>query len=225
MLKLFEISGLKEGRLIKRLNRFTLEVEVEGKVRRANLRDSGRLPELMKEGNRVLLKEKSGGKTSYVVFTIFDKEVPVIVNSSLHSKLAEKILISEGYEILKREIRVENSRIDFLVKKGDVRLLEVKGCTLVKNRVALFPDAPTERGLKHLAILEKFGGEILFLVMRSDAEVFSPNFATHKKFAEKLESLSKKIEIRAAKLNPVVEEGTLKIYHSGYVPVVFKKVI
>ncbi|ADC65885.1 sugar fermentation stimulation protein [Ferroglobus placidus DSM 10642] len=224
-MKLFEISGLKEGRLLRRLNRFTLEVEVDGKVKLANLRDSGRLPELMKEGNRVLLKEKKGGKTSYVVFTIFDEEVPVIVNSSLHGKLAEKILLSEGYEILKREVKVENSRIDFLVKKGDVRLLEVKGCTLVKNGIALFPDSPTERGLKHLTILEKFGGEVLFLVMRNDAEVLSPNFATHKKFAEKLESLSKKIEIKAAKLNPVVENGTLKIYHSGYIPVVFKKVI
>lgn len=204
--------------MLGRPNRFVLEVEINGRTEKANLRDSGRLPQLIKPGNRVLLRRKKGGKIPYTVFVIFDNETSVIVNSSLHSPLAEKILIEKGYRILKREVKVENARIDFLVEKEDKRLLEVKGCTLVENGVALFPDSPTKRGLKHLEILEKYRGELLFLVMRSDAVSFSPNFKIHREFAEKL--LSSKIRIRTAKLEPKIYEDALEVYFAGYIPMI-----
>lgn len=220
------MDGLVEGKVLRRTNRFTLEVEVRGRVEKANLRDSGRLPELVKAGNRALLKPKSGGKTSYTVFILFDRKTPVFVNSSFHSLLAEKILKSEGYEILGKEVKVNGSRIDFLAEKsGEKKLVEVKGCTLVRNSVALFPDAPTERGLKHVKILEKYGGELLFLIMRDDAEIFSPNYETHEEFAVTLERARERILVRAAKLKPDVNGDELELKFLGYVPVAFKKVI
>lgn len=218
-----EICGLVEGKLVRRSNRFVLEVEVNGRVERAHLRDSGRLTELMKPGNRVLVKPKKREKTSYEVFVIYDGSIPVIVNSSPHSELAAAILESESYRIEGREVKVGRSRIDLLVSRdGDVKLVEVKGCTLVRDGIALFPDAPTERGVRHVREIMKNGGMILFLVMRIDANVFMPNRETHPEFAKVLrEAYESGVDVRAALLSPELRGGCLKIAFERYLPVVF----
>ncbi|WP_456477711.1 DNA/RNA nuclease SfsA [Geoglobus ahangari] len=142
-----EICNLVGGRLVRRLNRFVLEVEVNGRVERAHLRDSGRPTELMKPGNRVLVRPKKRERTSHEVFVIYDAHVPVVVNSSFHSDIVAEILEGECYRIEGKEVKVGSSRIDLLVSRdGAAKLVEVKGCTLVRDGVALFPDAPTERG-------------------------------------------------------------------------------
>ncbi len=216
-----EVTGLVEGKLVRRINRFVVEVEVDG-VARAHLRDSGRLTELMRSGNRLMLKPKTGGKTDYEVYVIFDGDIPVVVNSSLHTPLAVEILQAEGFRILRREVQVGRHRIDLLVTDGVVkRLVEMKGCTLVKNGVAKFPDAPTQRGLEHLRTLKELGGMILFLVMRNDARVFTPNYETHPEFAVELESADN-VEVRAAKLKPSVVDGKLVVDFDSYIPVSYR---
>ena len=222
-MKSVEICGLVEGRLIGRPNRFVLEVEVDGRIERAHLRDSGRLAELMSPGNRVLVRPKKREKTSYEVFVICDGTIPVIVNSSLHSGLAAAILEGEGYRIKGREVKAGKSRIDLLVSRdGAAKLVEVKGCTLVRDGIALFPDAPTERGVKHVRELTKNGGMILFLVMRSDARVFMPNRETHPEFAEILrDAYESGVEVRAALLHPELQGDCLRIVFERYLPVVF----
>ncbi len=220
------IDGLVEGKLLKRLNRFVLEVEIEGNTERAHLRDSGRLSELMKEGNRVFVKRKRREKTSYEVFVICDGDVPVVVNSSLHTKLANEILEKEGYKIIRREVLVDGSRIDLLVERdGAERLVEVKGCTLVLNSVALFPDAPTARGVKHVKIIEKYGGMVLFLVMREDARFFMPNFKTHPEFARELRrAFDSGVKIRACVMKPKLIDEMLIIKYERDIPVYFKRI-
>ncbi|AKG91892.1 sugar fermentation stimulation protein [Geoglobus ahangari] len=221
-----EICNLVEGRLVRRLNRFVLEVEVNGRVERAHLRDSGRLTELMKPGNRVLMRPKKRERTSHEVFVIYDVHVPVVVNSSLHSDIAAEILGGEGYRIEGREVKVGSSRIDLLVSRdGAAKLVEVKGCTLVRDGVALFPDAPTERGVKHVREIAERGGMILFLVMRSDARIFMPNHETHPEFAKVLrEAYESGVDVRAALLRPEVQGDCLTIGFERYLPVEFPDV-
>ncbi len=218
-----EICNLVEGRLIRRANRFVLEIEVAGKVERAHLRDSGKLTELMKPGNMVLARPKKREKTSYEVFVIFDEDTPVVVNSSLHTDIAVEILEGEGYRIEGREVRVGKSRIDLLVSRDGVsRLVEVKGCTLVRDGVALFPDAPTERGVKHVREIMERGGVILFLVMRNDARVFMPNQETHPEFARVLrKAYESGVEVKCALLSPEVNKDCLNVRFEEYLPVLF----
>ncbi len=193
--------NLLKGVFLERLNRFTVMVKVDEKKHRVHLADPGRLKELLVPGTEVLISERKGlkRKTKYEALAFRKKGLWVVVNSRLHNKLAEELLrrglISElkNYQVVRREYVFGGSRIDFLLKgpQGETCLLEVKGCTLVKDGVALFPDAPTERGRRHIDELVKalsLGMEaaVLFLVMRRDAEVFRVNRETDPWFADSL---------------------------------------
>ena len=241
------MANLIKGEFIRRDNRFLVTVEVEGREEKAHLRDPGRLQELLVEGRRVLLKKadkarnaKRERKTNYELIAVYDR-LPVVVNSGLHSKLAEKLVKPIfGCEILKKEFKYGKGRIDFLLdcdgKKGirkGIRksLLEVKGCTLVKKDIAYFPDAPTERGLRHVILLMKaipeYDAKILFLVMRPDANLLMPNAETHPEFAIALkEAINAGVEARAALLELRVEVkgryevGTIYFYFRREIPVV-----
>ncbi|MDT7876228.1 MAG: DNA/RNA nuclease SfsA [Sulfolobaceae archaeon] len=164
----------------KRLNRFTVLTK-SGKL--CHLHDPGRLQELIFEGNRILVRKGSGKKTQCWVTASWHPIANwVITDSSIHSQIARKFLPQN----VKSEVKVGNSRIDF---EFNNTFVEVKGCTLVKGGKALFPDAPTERGRKHLEELinlKKMGynAKVLILVMRDDAVCFSPNWETDKKFSE-----------------------------------------
>jgi sugar fermentation stimulation protein A len=228
-LYLMRIRNLVEGKLNRRLNRFVVEVYREGKKALAHLRDPGRLEELMTPGNRVLMREKTSGKTQFELFAIYHGKIPVVVNSSIHNKLAEEILMGEGFRVVDREVRINGHRIDLLIdSEGREVLVEVKGCTLVRNGVALFPDAPTTRGLAHIRLIMREKGMILFLVMRGDAQRFSPNYRTHREFALELENAARQgVEIRAARMNVQILESEkeakkdLEINFDRYLPVCF----
>jgi len=216
------IDNLTEGELVRRLNRFVLEVKLNDQVVKAHLRDSGRLTELMKKGNTVLMKEKIREKTRFEVFVIHDGETPVIVNTSIHIPIGEKILEMEGYKILRREVKLGNSRIDLLAEKDSREIfVEIKGCTLVKDGVALFPDAPTERGVRHVKKISEVQGIVLFLVMRGDAIRMMPNIHTHPEFASVLsEAMKSGVRVESALINPVIIENNLLVEFKGYIPVV-----
>ena len=191
-MKVHTFHSLYEGAFLKRDNRFLITARLNGEEVKAHLRDPGRLKELLIPGNRVLLQrtEKPGRKTKYEVVAFFDGKTPVIVNSGIHSRIAEKIIPAlMKCTVIKKEVQFLDSRIDFLVKCERDALVEVKGCTLVRDGIALFPDAPTERGLKHLRDLIKavemgWEASVLFLVMRPDAYVLKPNRDTHPEFAD-----------------------------------------
>ncbi|MGQ4892823.1 MAG: DNA/RNA nuclease SfsA [Candidatus Njordarchaeia archaeon] len=193
------LGELVQGVLVGRLNRFVVEVKFGHDRIHAHLRDPGRLKELLVPGAEILLRKKARPvKLMYEVLAVKHGDLWVFVNSGFHSDLAEEIiergLISglRGCSVVKREVRVGDSRIDFLLDCNDVDLyMEVKGCTLVVNNYALFPDAPTLRGRKHILELidiVKRGGRaaVLFLVMRPDASYLVPNVKTDPKFSEAL---------------------------------------
>ncbi|WP_457681023.1 DNA/RNA nuclease SfsA [Thermovibrio sp.] len=186
-----EFGSLFEGRFVERLNRFTALVKWRNSLRKAHVSDTGRLRELLLPGAPLLLASNPKGKLDFKLVAVF-KGSWILLNTSLHSKIAEKV-IKEGFlgfkpESIKREVPVGNSRIDFLLEEDF--FLEVKGCNLVKGRRCLFPDAPTLRGSKHLAELLKLKREgkragVLFLCFRS-CSCFSPNFETDPKFSSLL---------------------------------------
>ncbi|EWG06531.1 MAG: DNA-binding transcriptional regulator [Candidatus Aramenus sulfurataquae] len=191
MFVVYEFPELHEEVVKERVNRFLV---LTASSRVCHLHDPGRLKELIYPGNRILVREVKGGKrkTDCQVTAAWDGTW-AITDSSVHSQIAEKFLPGA-----KREVKVGNSRLDF--QFGDT-FVEVKGCTLAKNRVALFPDAPTERGRRHLEELirlkEKgYRAKVMVLVMRDDVDCFLPNAETDKKFAETFyEALRRGVEL------------------------------
>lgn len=181
-----------EAVFISRPNRFVAIVDVLSSGIQnveVHVHDPGRLVDLLYRGNQLLLKKATNPrrKTKWDLIAAKKDDEWVLVNSAYHRKIAEWVLSKPFINPLGQvdsilpEQKLGDSRLDFLVFKGDKRIwVEVKGCTFVRNDVALFPDAPTIRGKRHLdeLTLAKKNGDnaaVLFLVFRADAKYFSPN--------------------------------------------------
>ncbi|TXT63025.1 MAG: Sugar fermentation stimulation protein A [Promethearchaeota archaeon] len=182
---LFKLKDLKKGRFKKRHNRFAGELIYQGKVDSVHIHDPGRLQELLLEDAEVLFTE-SRGKLTYYLKAIKKEGEWILLDSALHSKIAEQVLkvmpeFSHVSEI-RREVPLGKSRIDFVL---DETPLEVKGVSLVKDGLALFPDAPTKRGRRHVKEIIDHDGVLMFLILRK-AEKFAPNAETDPKFAQEL---------------------------------------
>ncbi len=203
---LLKISSLKEGIFLKRINKFLGIVKLNGYEKEIHIHDPGRLSELLFPTNKILIKEedKPHRKTKFDLIAAFKNNHWVLVHSGYHRKIAEKI-IQKGiikefkkYNKIHGEVKYNNSRIDFkLTNKQNELWLEVKGCTLTKNGIALFPDAPTKRGTRHLKELIELGNSaILILIFRKDSKCFMPNFDTDPEFAKNFKKLlEKKVKI------------------------------
>ncbi len=192
---IFEIPNLIKGTFISRPNRFIGEIKYRGKIETAHIHDPGRLKELLIKGAEVLFTN-SQGKLKYYIKAVKKEDEWVLIDSALHSKIALKIFnfLPEYANVkeIKKEVTYGKSRIDFTL---DNIPLEVKGCSLVRDGLALFPDAPTERGTRHVEEIINHNGIILFLILRK-AIKFAPNKETDPKFSEKLsEARSKGIKI------------------------------
>jgi len=191
---LFEIPGLMKGTFISRPNRFIGEIKYKERIETAHIHDPGRLKELLIEGAEILFNY-SRGKLKYYIKAVKADEEWVLIDTALHSKIARKVfeILPEFSEVkeIRKEVKLGNSRIDFVL--DDVPL-EVKGVTLVKDGLALFPDAPTERGARHVREIIEYNGILLFLIFRS-AKSFAPNFEMDPKFSQNL-SEARKRDIR-----------------------------
>ena len=189
---------LVEGTFLSRPNRFLAHVEIGGRCVPAHVHDPGRLLELLRPGARVLLQPAAGArKTSHDVMLVRKGEVWVAIYSTLANRLVKEALAAgelpelPAYERFECEVRDGRSRIDFRLGGPRYTWLEVKSATLVEEGTARFPDAPTERGrrhLDHLAALARQGTRavLLFVVPRSDAVALSANRATDPDFAAAL---------------------------------------
>ena len=209
-----ELPILREGIFISRPNRFVSEIEYNNEISLAHIHDPGRLEELLVPGSKILFTD-SKGKLDFYIKAVKADEEWVLIDTSLHSKIASRIfsILPEFSDLkeLKSEVPIGSSRIDFLI---DGIPLEVKGVTLVKDGIALFPDAPTERGTRHVQEIMDHNGIIMFLVFRK-ATSFLPNFETDPKFSKKLsEARRKNIKIIVLQLS---FDGK-KIYFQGKIP-------
>jgi sugar fermentation stimulation protein A len=173
------------GIFVKRINRFMVEVKVNDKLYLSHLPNSGRLLELLEEGREVSL-ELGKGKLPFKLTGVKIKDFWVSVDSLLVNRFFREVLSRKlkpflEWRISKREYKYGGSRMDFLLeKKGERMLVEVKSSTLVENGIALFPDAPTKRGTRHLRDLLDFvtrgnRASLLIVIQRPDADKFAPN--------------------------------------------------
>lgn len=178
----------ERGVFLSRLNRFTVEVEVHGKTALAHLPNSGRLVTVLVPNAEVYLarRRRNGRKSSYDLFAVQRSHVPIIVDTRFSSVAAttsvQKGLIRplKGYRVVKENVRVNGSLLDLLLQRDKQKFfLEIKCVTHVEDNVAMFPDAPTKRGRKHVNTLMRlveqgFDSGILFSVQRPDAERIRP---------------------------------------------------
>ena len=191
---------LVAARFVWRLNRFAALVSVDGAEALAHVANSGRLHELFQPGVSVLLAPtgRDGRKTTYDLTLVRVDGVLVSADARLPSALVHEALLAGvlppflGYTSCRREVAFGESRLDLLLEGQTGRCyVEVKSVTLVVEGAALFPDAPTARGRKHLGSLERAVSEghraaVVFVVQREDATRFQPHDAADPEFGEAL---------------------------------------
>lgn len=207
-------ENIIKGKFIERPNRFVAVVEAEDDIHKVHVKNTGRCRELLVPGATVYLedfKDRIGSRKMRFSLIGVEKETKkgtllINMDSQAPNKvvkealLSNKILLPEMKELVevKGEYTYGNSRIDFYVKDGDGKegLIEVKGVTLENEGLASFPDAPTERGIKHLLELEKAVCEgkksyALFVIQMKGIHSFTPNDERHKAFGDALRQASR----------------------------------
>ena len=192
-----------EATFLSRPNRFIARGLVNGAEETVHVKNTGRCRELLVSGCTVYLarSDKAGRKTKYDLVAV-EKErqgrAPLRINMDSQAPndaagewLPTSGLFSDG-AVIRREVKFGDSRFDFYVEDGRRKaFVEVKGVTLEENGVALFPDAPTERGVKHLrelcrAVEAGYEAYLLLVIQMKDIRLFRPNAATHPAFADSL---------------------------------------
>ncbi len=188
------------ARFVRRLNRFLAEVDVAGHRERVHIRNSGRLRELLTSGRQVWL-EPSASVDRATRFTLALTRTSagyVSLDAHLPNRLVEAALRRgrlpgfRGYRLIRREPRVGANRADFLLGRGGRQcLVEVKSVSLVRQGIALFPDAPTLRGRTHLGHLIaarrcEMLAAVVFVIQRADVRAFAPHREADPGFAELL---------------------------------------
>lgn len=185
------------GRFIARPNRFIALVDVEGQETVCHVKNTGRCRELLTPGVKVILAraESPNRKTAYDLVAVYKGEMLINMDSQAPNQVAAEYLPSlfSGITCVRPEYRIGDSRLDFYVETKDARQIyvEVKGCTLEVDGVAMFPDAPTLRGVKHLralTALARAGREawVLLVVQMAGPQCFRPNDAMDPTFGQAL---------------------------------------
>ena len=236
--KVISIDGeISFGYFKNRPNRFLVNLKPEktNKIEPAFLHDPGRMKELLTPNVRLLLRKpltNKERKTKWDILGVEHKDRWVVINSSLPNLVAKRALRNEwiselvGYLEIKPEVSVGKSRLDFKISnKNEDCYLEVKGVTLVKDSKALFPDAPTTRGTRHLQELIELKRKgirsvVLFICMREDPLLFSPNWDTDPEFSKKLKLAEEAgVEILVYKVHPQIIDSKLHLLFQSRIKV------
>lgn len=190
-------ANMVPGIFLSRPNRFIAHVEIAGQTEVVHVKNTGRCRELLPPGARVWCQRSDNPdrKTKYDLITVRKGELLINMDSQAPNIAAEEWLRSGALgpiENLRRETVHGDSRFDLsFVKDGRQCFLEVKGVTLEKDGVCAFPDAPTERGAKHLrgllrAAREGYGAYVLFVIQMSPVRYLHPHDATDPRFGQAL---------------------------------------
>lgn len=183
---------------LSRPNRFIAQVEIDGKKEICHVKNTGRCRELLLPGAGVYVQKaaKAKRKTQYDLIAVEKGERLINMDSQVPNKVFAEWLgksrYSQDITNLKPEAVYGASRFDFYLEAGERKIyVEVKGVTLEEDGVALFPDAPTERGVKHIRELcrcldEGYEGVIVFIIQMKGVRYFTPNDAMHPAFGAAL---------------------------------------
>ena len=196
-------TNIIKAKFISRPNRFISYVDIEGKTEVAHVKNTGRCKELLIPQANVYLEvaENPARKTKYDLITVEKNKALVNIDSQAPNKVIEEWLkkgkIFSKKALIKREFTYKKSRFDFYVEDGKRKaFIEVKGVTLERNGIAYFPDAPTERGVKHIqelqaSLKEGYEAYIIFVIQMKNIKELRPNDETHKAFGDALREASK----------------------------------
>ena len=190
-------ANMVPGIFLARPNRFIAHVEIDGRTETVHVKNTGRCRELLPAGAQVWCQrsDNPARKTKYDLITVRKGELLINMDSQAPNIAAEEWLLAGGLgeiEHLRRETVHGDSRFDLsFVKDGRQCFLEVKGVTLENDGVCAFPDAPTERGAKHLrgllrAAQEGYGAYVLFVIQMSPVRYLHPHDATDPQFGQAL---------------------------------------
>lgn len=217
-----EYKNIIKGKFVSRPNRFIANVEVNGKTEICHVKNTGRCKELLIPGASVVL-EKSGNpdrKTGYDLIAVYKNNHLINIDSQAPNKVFYEFLkegkLLNNIKCIKPEAKYKNSRFDFYVETEDKKIfIEVKGVTLENNDIFMFPDAPTERGVKHIMELidckrEGYEAYIAFIIQADYGKCFIPNSITHKEFADAVYKAKEK-GVNVICYNCDVKENYLKI--------------
>ena len=225
-----------QGRFLDRPNRFIAHIEIDGKTEICHVKNTGRCRELLPEGAKVYCADclSPNRKTRYDLIAVEKGTRLINMDSQAPNAIAAEYLPVSGLfgenTAYRREVTHGASRFDFAMDTPDrpTAYLEVKGCTLERDGVAYFPDAPTERGVKHIRELTALAREghpayILFVVQMKGITALRPNDETHPAFGEALRE-AKATGVQVLAVDCVVEteeaeNGTLRLSVTADQPV------
>ena len=192
-------ENIVKGRFLERPNRFVAHVEIDGREEVCHVKNTGRCRELLVRDCTVYLDKAKNPerKTKYDLVAV-EKGQRLINMDSYAPNIAAGEFLPKIFPncIIKPEYTYGNSRFDFYIEDNSKKiLLEVKGVTLEQDGVVMFPDAPTERGLKHVNELisctkDGYEAYLLFVVQMDKVKYFTPNYGTHPEFGEALKKAS-----------------------------------
>ncbi len=213
-----------EGIFIDRPNRFIANVMIDGTLEKVHVKNTGRCKEILNEGTKVYLEKSNNPnrKTKYSLISAYKGDLLINIDSQVPNSVVEDAISSNqiqellNVDFLKREVTYGNSRFDIYYEKGDEKgFVEVKGVTLEVDGLSMFPDAPTERGTKHVlemikTIQEGYKSYIFFLIQMEGIGFFTPNEIMDKDFAKALK-LAKKEGVNMLAYNSIVTQDEISL--------------
>jgi sugar fermentation stimulation protein A len=214
-------QNMVPGVFLARPNRFIAHVEIDGKLEISHVKNTGRCRELLPEGANVWCQQfdNPNRKTKFDLITVKKGHRLINMDSQAPDTAAKEWLLSGGLgqiSELKAEYTHGDSRFDFsFLKDGRRCFLEVKGVTLENGGICAFPDAPTERGVKHLKgltelAMQGFGAYVLFVIQMADVKYLHPNDTTDPAFGNALrEAAATGVQVLA--MDCAVTENTMVI--------------
>lgn len=191
-------NSIKKGRFLNRPNRFTAQVEIDGEEHIVHVKNTGRCKELLVPDATVFLEKSSNPlrKTQYDLIAVYKGKVLINMDSQAPNKAVGEWIknggLLENPTIIKPETKYGDSRLDFYIENESEKMYaEVKGVTLEIDGTAKFPDAPTERGRKHLGELIKakqngYRSAVIFVIQMKGCGCFTPNTQHDPAFAKEL---------------------------------------
>ncbi len=214
-------ENIRRAAFLERPNRFIARVELDGKTETVHVKNTGRCRELLIPGSEVWLT-RSGNparKTKYDLIAV-RKEDGILFNidSQAANAVTLEWLRGQEWDEIRPEYTYGASRVDFFMRKGvEQYLMEVKGCTLERDGIGFFPDAPTERGAKHVrelmhAAAEGYHAILAFVIQMDGVYEVRPNRETDPAFADALEEAARH-GVRILFLPCHVEPDSLTITH------------
>lgn len=217
-------QNIKTATFLSRPNRFIAKVEIAGREETVHVKNTGRCKELLIPGTRVILEESGNPnrKTKYDLVSVYKNNQKLFnIDSQAPNRVVKEWLEGENtlfpqITAMKPEYTYGKSRIDFMIEQGEDKILmEVKGVTLEEDGVGYFPDAPTERGIKHIqeligAVKEGYLGYLAFVIQMEGIKEVYPNDRTHKAFGDTLRQAVKE-GVKVLFLGCLVTEDELKI--------------